>query len=91
MWDAAWRNNSFANPNMRLYVGSTAGSSAGNPSSYVSPDFFANELKGLQKDYPDSFGGAMTWDMSWAYGSSPNYATNAKQAMMAGSKCSVYA
>ncbi|KAJ2482284.1 Chitinase 2 [Coemansia sp. RSA 2131] len=91
MWDAAWRNNSFANPNMRLYVGSTAGSSAGNPSSYVSPDFFANELKGLQKDYPDSFGGAMTWDMSWAYGSSPNYATNAKQAMMAGSKCGSYA
>ncbi|KAJ2321754.1 Chitinase 2 [Coemansia sp. RSA 2702] len=88
MWDAAWHNSSFANSDIRLYVGSTAGSGAGNPSSYVSPDFFANELQGLQKDYPDSFGGAMTWDMSWAYGQTPNYAASAKQAMMAGSKCS---
>ncbi|KAJ2730302.1 Chitinase 2 [Coemansia sp. BCRC 34962] len=87
MWDAAWHNNTFANPNMKLYVGATAGQNAGNPSSYVSPDFFASELQELQGNYTDSFGGAMLWDMSWAYGSTPNYAANAKQALMRGSKC----
>ncbi|KAI8319510.1 glycoside hydrolase [Martensiomyces pterosporus] len=88
MWDAAWHNNSFANPNIKLYVGATAGQDAGNPSSYVSPSFFAQELKELQGNYTDSFGGAMMWDMSWAYDSTPNYAGNAKQALMPGSKCS---
>ncbi|KAJ1948451.1 Chitinase 2 [Linderina pennispora] len=88
MWEDAWQNKSFANPNMKMYVGATAGSGAGNPSSYVSPSFFAQELKELQGNYTQSFGGAMMWDMSWAYGSSPNYAANAKQALMAGSRCS---
>ncbi|KAJ1860734.1 Chitinase 2 [Coemansia sp. RSA 2703] len=87
MWDAAWHNNSFANPNIKLYVGAMAGTGAGNPGSYVGPDFFANELKELQSNYPESFGGAMMWDMSWAYAATPNFATNAKQALMAGSKC----
>ncbi|KAJ1991989.1 Chitinase 2 [Coemansia spiralis] len=87
MWDAAWHNSSFANPSIKLYVGATAGQNAGNPSSYVSPSFFATELQELQNNYTGSFGGAMLWDMSWAYDSNPNYAANAKQALMAGSKC----
>ncbi|KAJ2355602.1 hypothetical protein H4S02_012910 [Coemansia sp. RSA 2611] len=72
---------------MKLYVGATAGQNAGNPSSYVSPDFFASELQELQGNYTDSFGGAMLWDMSWAYGATLNYATSTKQALMRGSKC----
>ncbi|KAJ2590972.1 Chitinase 2 [Coemansia sp. RSA 1804] len=91
MWEDAWRNSSFANKDMRLYVGATAGQNAGNPSSYVSPSFFANELQELQTNYTDSFGGAMLWDMSWAYGSTPNYAASTKQALMAGSRCGGYA
>ncbi|KAJ2506421.1 Chitinase 2, partial [Coemansia sp. RSA 2049] len=81
----------FANKDMKLYVGATAGQNAGNPSSYVSPSFFANELQELQTNYTDSFGGAMLWDMSWAYGSTPNYAASTKQALMAGSRCGGYA
>ncbi|KAJ2840307.1 Chitinase 2 [Coemansia sp. 'formosensis'] len=87
MWDAAWHNKTFANPNIKLYVGALAGASAGNPSSYVGPDFFASEIQGLQGNYKDSFGGAMLWDMSWAYGSTPNYAASTKQALMHKSRC----
>ncbi|KAJ2610978.1 Chitinase 2 [Coemansia sp. RSA 1365] len=87
MWDEAWHNGSFANPNIKLYVGAMAGTGAGNPSSYVAPDFFTRELKELQGNHSESFGGAMMWDMSWAYGATPNYAASAKQALMPGSKC----
>ncbi|KAJ2378238.1 Chitinase 2 [Coemansia sp. RSA 2607] len=87
MWDAAWHDKSFANNNIKLYVGALAGKGAGNTGSYVGPDFFANELKELQSNYPESFGGAMLWDMSWAYAETPNFATNAKQALLTGTKC----
>ncbi|KAJ1956787.1 Chitinase 2 [Dipsacomyces acuminosporus] len=87
MWHDAWKNGSFANPNIKLFVGATAGQNAGNPSSYVEPAFFAQELREIQGNYTGSFGGAMLWDMSWAYNIEPNYAANAKRALKPGSKC----
>lgn len=75
------------NPNVKLYVGAIAGDHAGNPNDFVGTQKTTEELSGLQKQFPGSFGGAMYWDASYAYDESPNYAALAKSAMAGGASC----
>ncbi|RUS25349.1 glycoside hydrolase superfamily [Jimgerdemannia flammicorona] len=75
------------NKNVKLYVGGLAGDHAGNPNDFLGVSATTNQLSSLQKDFPETFGGAMYWDASYAYGQTPNYAGLAKSAMAGGASC----
>jgi chitinase len=61
-----WAETVSPNPNVKVYIGAPASSSAA-ASGYVSASTFAAIIQEMQSQY-SSFGGVMLWDASQAYG-----------------------
>ncbi|KAG2119375.1 glycoside hydrolase family 18 protein [Suillus clintonianus] len=64
-WDN-WAKTVSPNPNVKVYIGAPASSSAAG-SGYVSPSTFTTIIQQTMAQY-SSFGGVMLWDASQAYG-----------------------
>lgn len=62
----SWARNQSANPNIKIYIGAAASTSAAG-AGYVDASILADIATQAQRKYP-SFGGVMLWDMSQAYG-----------------------
>ncbi|KAG1863174.1 glycoside hydrolase family 18 protein [Suillus subalutaceus] len=69
-WDfstwANWAETASPNPDVKVYIGAPASSSAAG-SGYVSPSTFTTIIQQTMAEY-SSFGGVMLWDASQAYG-----------------------
>ncbi|KAG2055292.1 glycoside hydrolase family 18 protein [Suillus hirtellus] len=84
-WDFAtwdnWAHTVSPNPNVKVYIGAPASSSAAG-SGYVSPSTFTTIIQGTMAEY-SSFGGVMLWDASQAY-ANDRYDISVKDALLGG-------
>ncbi|KAG0701832.1 glycoside hydrolase family 18 protein [Suillus ampliporus] len=79
-WDN-WAKTVSPNPNVKVYIGAPASSSAAG-SGYVSPSTFTTIIQQTMAQY-SSFGGVMLWDASQAYANS-RYDVSVKNALTGG-------
>ncbi|KAG2336552.1 glycoside hydrolase [Suillus weaverae] len=77
-WDN-WAKTVSPNPNVKVYIGAPASSSAAG-SGYVSPSTFTPIIQQTMAQY-SSFGGVMLWDASQAYANS-RYDVSVKNALL---------
>ncbi|KAG1891734.1 glycoside hydrolase family 18 protein [Suillus fuscotomentosus] len=84
-WDFAtwdnWAHTVSPNPNVKVYIGAPASSSAAG-SGYVSPSTFTPIIQETMAEY-SSFGGVMLWDASQAY-ANDRYDISVKDALLGG-------
>ncbi|KAG2064391.1 glycoside hydrolase [Suillus decipiens] len=84
-WDystwANWAETVSPNPNVKVYIGAPASSSAAG-SGYVSPSTFTPIIQETMAEY-SSFGGVMLWDASQAY-ANDRYDISVKDALLGG-------
>ena len=64
-WDT-WAKTVSPNPNVKIYIGVPAATSAANAGSYVDVGTLTNIIQQTRSQY-SSFGGVMMWDASQAY------------------------
>ncbi|KAF8214275.1 glycoside hydrolase superfamily [Mycena galopus ATCC 62051] len=70
---ATWNTwaQSAPNPNVKIFIGAPASTTAANPGEYVFASTLGSiALSTLASFGPDNFGGVMLWDASQAYGKS---------------------
>lgn len=79
-WDN-WAKTVSPNPNVKVYIGAPASSSAAG-SGYVSPSTFTPIIQETMAEY-SSFGGVMLWDASQAY-ANDRYDISVKDALLGG-------
>lgn len=60
-----WARTISPNPNVKIYIGAPASSSAAG-SGYQAMSTFSNIITSTRKSFP-SFGGVMMWDASQAW------------------------
>ncbi|KAG1463225.1 hypothetical protein G6F55_002515 [Rhizopus delemar] len=83
VWDN-WARTSSPNPNVKVYIGAPASSSAAG-SGYVSASTLLNIALDTRNNFP-SFGGIMFWDVSQAYGNN-KFGAFLKNGLSSGSSC----
>ncbi|KAF7368297.1 Glycoside hydrolase family 18 protein [Mycena venus] len=68
-WNYAtdWLPHLFANPNVKLFIGAPASTTAANPGEYVSASTLGSIALASRALNPSRFGGVMLWDASQAY------------------------
>lgn len=64
-WDD-WAKTKSPNPDVKIYIGAPASTTAANPGSYVDVDTLGKLAIETRTQY-SSFGGIMLWDASVAY------------------------
>lgn len=79
-WDD-WAKNTSPNPNVKVYIGAPASSSAASQ-GYVSASTLASVIQQTMGNY-SSFGGVMLWDASQAYANN-RYDISVKNALLGG-------